>query len=46
MISHCRQQMVEIDQIKEAETCIMLTGIGCKFGIIKAVQGKIYDFKT
>jgi hypothetical protein len=46
MISHCRQQMVEIDQIKEAETCTMLTGMGCKFGIIKAVQGKIHDFKT
>jgi hypothetical protein len=46
MISYCRQQMVKIDQIKEAETCTMLTSMGCKFGIIKAVQGKIHDFKT
>jgi hypothetical protein len=46
MISHCRQQMVKIDQIKEAETYIMFISIGCKFSIIKVVQEKIYDFKT
>jgi hypothetical protein len=45
MIAHCRQQMVEIDQIKETETCTMLTSLGCRFGIVKAVQGQIHDFK-
>jgi 2-C-methyl-D-erythritol 4-phosphate cytidylyltransferase len=45
MIAYCRQQMVEIDQIKETETCTMLTSLGCRFGIVKAVQGQIHDFK-
>jgi hypothetical protein len=46
IISHCHQQIVKIDQIKETETYTMLTGIRYKFGIIKVVQEKIYDFKT
>jgi hypothetical protein len=45
IIIHCRRQMVEIDQLKDTETCTMLTGLGCKYGVVKAVQGKIHDFK-
>jgi hypothetical protein len=37
IIIHCRRQMVEIDQLKDTETCTMLTGFGCKYGVVKAV---------
>jgi hypothetical protein len=36
MISHYRQQMIKINQIKKVKTYIMLISIKCKFNIIKA----------
>jgi hypothetical protein len=46
IIIHCRRQIVKIDQLKNTKTCTMLTGLGCKYGVIKTVQGKIHDFKV
>jgi hypothetical protein len=45
IIAYCRQQMVKIDQIKKTKTCTILISLGCRFGIVKAVQRQIYDFK-